>query len=354
MREFTDEEWADVHRKLAEPFDPALVQFRVADFSRAAPNARVEVLAYVDERAVGERLDRVVGPGNWCFDYEPLTIEKVALKKDKPAVTAIVLAKGILTIAGVSKSDVGEYSQISPSKGCVSDCFGRAAVKWGMGRELYRLGKLYADLDASKQLTAAEKNRIRKKYLTAPARDAQGQIAPQDYDEGYDEDSVVDADPGSGSAKEGQGRLPAPAAKAATATSSTIQQPPNHPPSRSFGDIKKWAMHWLTAEDFEEKRKQSVKGGKLEIDVLMGLLNSAYRRAFTPTSEETAATPAADAAAAAPSSDEPRETEQQRASIRKLCAALGLAEPDSMTYAQAREKIKELSRQYQERSRRAS
>lgn len=55
--------------------------------------------------------------------------------------------------------------------------------------------------------------------------------------------------------------------------------------------------------------------------------------------------------------EEPKATEAQRASIRKLCAVLGKPEPEDVsTQAQARELISQLSREYQEqqRARRAS
>lgn len=52
--------------------------------------------------------------------------------------------------------------------------------------------------------------------------------------------------------------------------------------------------------------------------------------------------------------EEPAATEQQLVSIRKLCTALGKPEPDaSLTYAEARQVISQLSTEYQ-RSRRAS
>jgi hypothetical protein len=54
------------------------------------------------------------------------------------------------------------------------------------------------------------------------------------------------------------------------------------------------------------------------------------------------------------SSEEPAASEQQLVSIRKLCVALGKPEPDpSLTYAEARQLISQLSTEYQ-RSRRAS
>lgn len=55
--------------------------------------------------------------------------------------------------------------------------------------------------------------------------------------------------------------------------------------------------------------------------------------------------------------EEPKATEAQRASIRKLCTVLGKTEPEEVTsQAQARELISQLSREYQEqqRARRAS
>jgi hypothetical protein len=55
--------------------------------------------------------------------------------------------------------------------------------------------------------------------------------------------------------------------------------------------------------------------------------------------------------------EEPKATEAQRASIRKLCTVLGKSDPEEVTtQAQARELISQLSREYQEqqRARRAS
>jgi hypothetical protein len=64
--------------------------------------------------------------------------------------------------------------------------------------------------------------------------------------------------------------------------------------------------------------------------------------------------PAAQSGAAAKGADEPAASEQQMVSIRKLCGALGKPEPaTSLSYAEARQLISQLSTEYQ-RSRRAS
>lgn len=77
------------------------------------------------------------------------------------------------------------------------------------------------------------------------------------------------------------------------------------------------------------------------------------RQRFEPARRESAA--AAPAPVARPASGgESAATEQQMASIRKLCATLGKPEPEStLTYAQAKDVIVQLSGEYQ-RARKAS
>ena len=47
----------------------------------------------------------------------------------------------------ISKSDCGTESDIAPAKGEASDAFKRAAVMFGIGRDLYSCETLFADLD---------------------------------------------------------------------------------------------------------------------------------------------------------------------------------------------------------------
>lgn len=79
-------------------------------------------LTYVDARFVMDRLDEAVGPDGWSDSYTPLPDGSVACT---------------ITIGGISKTDVGVPSKIEPQKGAFSDAFKRAAVKWGVGRDLY-------------------------------------------------------------------------------------------------------------------------------------------------------------------------------------------------------------------------
>jgi hypothetical protein len=129
---------------LAAPFPAHDVNWRPA--GKGGANQRSQVVAYVDARAVQDRLDQVLGPLGWSFDWTPVHVD------DKGDVT---IAKGTLTVDGVSKSDVGTASTYEPSKGAVSDALKRAAVLWGIGRYLYELAPATVTLDAQGHIPAA-------------------------------------------------------------------------------------------------------------------------------------------------------------------------------------------------------
>lgn len=124
MSEASSIDW----ERLRAPFDPDEVDFR-AQGRANEQTGRAQVVAYIDARAVQDRLDTVIGPEHWSFDWTPLVIDN----------GEVMVAKGTLTIHGVSKSDVGTASNFEQSLGAVSHCFKRAAVHWGIGRYLYNL-----------------------------------------------------------------------------------------------------------------------------------------------------------------------------------------------------------------------
>jgi hypothetical protein len=66
----------------------------------------------------------------------------------------LLVAKGTITIHGISKSDVGDASNFEGNKGCVSDALKRAAVQWGVGRYLYSLPAVWVTLDAKGEIGA--------------------------------------------------------------------------------------------------------------------------------------------------------------------------------------------------------
>ena len=83
------------------------------------------MLDYVDARYVMDKLDHL-GPENWQDRYI-----------DRPG-GSVRCGIGLLVDGEwVWKWDVGTISDIEPEKGSYSEAFKRAAVKWGVGRDLY-------------------------------------------------------------------------------------------------------------------------------------------------------------------------------------------------------------------------
>jgi hypothetical protein len=93
---------------------------------RPAPGGSGKMLDYVDARFVMDRLDVCAGPQNWQTQYEDVHGGGVRCSLS-------------IKVMGtwVSKTDVGDASTIEPIKGAHSDALKRAAVQWGIARDLY-------------------------------------------------------------------------------------------------------------------------------------------------------------------------------------------------------------------------
>lgn len=97
------------------------------------------MLAYIDARAVMDRLDDTVGPLQWRDSYREgaaggliCRIELCSWRDGEPV--------------WVGKEDGAENTKVEAVKGGMSDAFKRAAVKWGIGRYLYSLPAEYHDI----------------------------------------------------------------------------------------------------------------------------------------------------------------------------------------------------------------
>jgi len=114
--------------QLKEPFKENEIEWRIG--SAGISNGRIwaNVLAYVTNRAIMDRLDSVCGPENWKNEF--------------------IEWKGVNQLCGISikinnewvaKWDGAGDSEIESVKGGLSDAMKRAAVQWGIGRYLYEL-----------------------------------------------------------------------------------------------------------------------------------------------------------------------------------------------------------------------
>lgn len=99
-------------------------------------NDKVTLLLYQNARCAQNILDESVGCLNWQKEYYPvngLTFCKIGIKDGE-------------TNNWVWKSDTGSESNIEADKGLASDAFKRAAVSWGIGRELYSAPRISISL----------------------------------------------------------------------------------------------------------------------------------------------------------------------------------------------------------------
>jgi len=165
----TDIPEADVKtitRALAAPFADTEVKFK----PQAVKGNRALALAYVDVRAIMDRLDKVLGVENWQDDYQ--------LLPDNSVMCRLRLRIGRKWI---TKMDVGGPSEQPDGgdrlKAAFSDALKRAAVKFGIGRYLYRLPQQWADYDPVKRQFSAPPRL--PDWATAPKRAAKAAAAPK-------------------------------------------------------------------------------------------------------------------------------------------------------------------------------
>src|SRR5688572_4190461 len=125
----------EIMEALGAPFPDDEVEF----LPRATSGGQALGLPYIDARSVMRRLDAVVGPGNWSFDFDVLSPDGK-------------MVRGKLTVLGVTKCDAGEANAEDEAlKSAVSDALKRAAVHFGIGRYLYYLPRVWAPYDSQKR-----------------------------------------------------------------------------------------------------------------------------------------------------------------------------------------------------------
>lgn len=134
----------DIAAKLAEPFDPFDIEWRVQQAGDSNGKRWAMVLAYVTNRAIMERLDEVFGIDGWQNEYQPL-----------PDGGIICGLKCWIKEVGkdgqwITKYDGADKTAIEATKGGLSNAMKRAGVQWGIGRYLYRLDTTFVTLEQGK------------------------------------------------------------------------------------------------------------------------------------------------------------------------------------------------------------
>jgi hypothetical protein len=130
----------DVTRRLATPFDAPAVRWKPMKVT----GNRALAAAYIDRRPIQDRLDEVLGVDGWQDAYQCLPDGSVACRLR-------------CRIGGewLTKVDVGGPSEQPDGgdrlKAAFSDALKRAAVKYGVGRYLYRLPAQWVDYDVQRK-----------------------------------------------------------------------------------------------------------------------------------------------------------------------------------------------------------
>lgn len=131
----------DIAVRLAAPFPPEEVRWKPL----VVKGNRALAIAYLNARAIMDRLDDVVGPAQWEDEYMSLGDGSVICH-----LTVYFDGKA------VKKCDVGSPSEQPDSgdrlKAAFSDSFKRAATKFGIGRYIHRLPQNWVDYDPVKKM----------------------------------------------------------------------------------------------------------------------------------------------------------------------------------------------------------
>jgi hypothetical protein len=128
-------------RLLTVPFPENEIEWRVGQCGKKG-NGQLwaTCLAYVQARAIMNRLDEVVGAGGWKVSYRSVA--------GSDAVSPGVMCELSIFVNGqwVTKEDGAEQTDIESFKGGISAALKRAGSVWGIGRYLYGLDQGFAQI----------------------------------------------------------------------------------------------------------------------------------------------------------------------------------------------------------------
>ena len=130
----------DLFDALCMPFAAEEIDWRIG--STTADKSKGMALAYMDARAVMDRLDGVCGPDGWQCNYlvtGPLAVCNIGVRMPNGE--------------WIWKADGAGATDVEGEKGMLSDALKRAAVRWGVGRYLYDLESGFVALERGKFLS---------------------------------------------------------------------------------------------------------------------------------------------------------------------------------------------------------
>lgn len=125
--------------RLREPFPESDIEWRLSQCGKTREGKIwAQCLAYIQARAIMDRLDEVVGPDSWMVRYNIL--------QDKGVICTLAICCDKELQFWVEKQDGAQETDIEPFKGGISGALKRAGSVWGIGRYLYKLEATFATI----------------------------------------------------------------------------------------------------------------------------------------------------------------------------------------------------------------
>lgn len=128
--------------ELKNPFREDEIEWRIGQCGKKSDGeVWATCLAYIEARALQDRLDEVCGPENWKVEYEVLS----GGEKITPGIVCKLSIKADNN-KWVTKQDGADQTDTEAFKGGISSAFKRAGSVWGAGRYLYGVTSSFAKI----------------------------------------------------------------------------------------------------------------------------------------------------------------------------------------------------------------
>jgi hypothetical protein len=129
--------------KLTRPLEDHEIEWKIQTCGKTGEKIWAIIVPYVTARAVMNRFDECFGPLNWKVDY---FFDEPKNGNLKHGVRCLLSVFDKEKNEWVTKSDGAEQTEIESYKGGISSALKRAAVSWGIGRELYEYDQVFAEI----------------------------------------------------------------------------------------------------------------------------------------------------------------------------------------------------------------
>lgn len=132
-----EEKYQAILKKLAEPFPPDCIEWRVQSATEKNGKIKLLILPYIESRAVMERFDEVCGVF-WKSDFQKIQVNNTEAFQCRLSIK--------IGDEWITRTDAAEISDYESVKGGHSNALKRAGVQWGVGRYLYALPKVWVEM----------------------------------------------------------------------------------------------------------------------------------------------------------------------------------------------------------------